>query len=181
VFHGGDAPPIGQGATMAQHTEPVIPEHSDVIVFPPVIPLSGFLIGVVLQWLVPADAWIPGPARIAARVLGALLLGIGAAGFAWMVLTMKQARTPIHNAKTPTTLVERGPFRWTRNPMYLFGSTAYAGLAMVLIEPWSLAMLPIVLALIHYGVVLREEAFLDRRFGEAYLRYKARVPRWLLR
>ena len=68
--------------------------------------------------------------------------------------------------------------------MYLFGSIAYAGLALLLIEPWSLALLPAVFAATHYaathyGVVLREEAFLERRFGDAYKQYKTRVPRWL--
>jgi protein-S-isoprenylcysteine O-methyltransferase Ste14 len=166
---------------MEQQAELSMPEHSEVLVFPPVIPLTGFLIGVVVQWLLPSDAWISGPPRTGVRVLGALVFGLGMAGFAWMVLTMTQAGTPIHNSATPTTRVERGPFRWTRNPMYLFGSIAYAGLAMALIEPWSLAMLPIVLAATHYGVVLTEEAFLDQRFGQAYLQYKARVPRWVVR
>ena len=89
------------------------------------------------------------------------------------------AGTPIHNSATPTRLVENGPFSRTRNPMYLFGSIAYAGLALLLIEPWSLALLPAVFAATHYGVVLREEAFLERRFGDAYKQYKTRVPRWL--
>ena len=96
-----------------------------------------------------------------------------------MVATMKRAHTPIHNARTPTALVEAGPFRFTRNPMYLFGSTAYAGLAMLLIELWSLALLPVVLIAIHYGVVLREEEYLERKFGDAYQRYRDRVRRWL--
>jgi protein-S-isoprenylcysteine O-methyltransferase Ste14 len=104
---------------------------------------------------------------------------MGAAGFAWMVVTMKRAHTPIHNSKTPTALVDSGPFRWTRNPMYLFGSVAYAGLALLLVQPWSLALLPLVLAATHFGVVLREEAFLGRLFGDAYQHYKRRVPRWL--
>lgn len=113
------------------------------------------------------------------RIGGALLLCIGLAGFAWMIGTMKRARTPIHNAKTPRTLVEAGPFRFTRNPMYLFGTVAYAGLALVLVQLWSLALLPVVFATTHYAVVLREEAYLDRKFGAAYADYRRRVRRWL--
>ena len=154
------------------------PDHSQVIIFPPVIPLTGFLLGVALEWLVPLGPWTAGPVRTAARVLGGVVFVLGVAGFAWMIVTMKRARTPIHNSYTPTTLVETGPFRFSRNPMYLFGSTWYAGLALLLVEPWSLALLPVVFAATHYGVVLREEEFLERRFGDAYQRYKARVPRW---
>lgn len=158
-------------------TSPV-PDHSQVIIFPPVIPLSGFLLGVALERLFPVGSAITGPWRLIAQGVGAAALAVGIAGFVWMVATMKRARTPIHNARSTTTLVESGPFRVSRNPMYVFGSTAYAGLSLLLVEPWSLALLPVVLATMHYGVVLREEAYLERRFGDAYRRYKARVPRY---
>ncbi len=63
--------------------------------------------------------------------------------------------------------------------MYLFGATAYAGLALLLVQLWSLMLLPGVLVATHYGVVLREEAYLEQRFGDAYERYRARVRRWI--
>ena len=162
-----------------KHTETSTPIHSHVVVFPPVIPLTGFLLGVLLNAIWSSALWIPDQLRAGARAMGGVLLCLGAAGFAWMVVTMRKAHTPIHNSATPTRLVQGGPFRWTRNPMYLFGAIAYAGLAGVLLELWSLALLPAVLAATHYGVVLREEAFLERRFGVAYMDYQARVSRWL--
>lgn len=152
--------------------------NTRVIVFPPVIPLTGFLLGVLLERIHPAASSIALPLTVV-RVSGGALFGLGAAGFVWMVRTMKKSRTPIHNSETPTALVETGPFRWTRNPMYLFGSIAYAGLALLLVQPWSLALLPVVFATTHFGVVLREEALLERQFGEPYRQYKARVRRWL--
>jgi protein-S-isoprenylcysteine O-methyltransferase Ste14 len=155
-----------------------VPDHSDVVVFPPVIPITGFLAGVALEWLIPLRAALSPTLRIGARGLGALVLLAGIIGFASMVITMKRARTPIHNARTPTTLVESGPFRFTRNPMYVFGSIAYAGLALLLLEPWSLALLPLVIVTMHYGVVRKEEEYLERRFGDDYRRYTARVPRY---
>lgn len=164
---------------METELTPALPDHSQVIVFPPVIPLCGFVLGVVLEWLVPLGPRLASVWGTGVRAAGGLVLVLGAAGFAWMVVTMKRARTPIHNSKTPSTLVEHGPFRRTRNPMYLFGSIAYAGLALLLVQPWSLALLPVVFATTHHGVVLREEAFLARRFGDAYRQYQARVPRWL--
>ena len=150
-----------------------------VIVFPPVIPLSGFASGVLLEKLVPAAPAIAPAIRLAMRGVGACALLGGAVGFAWMVRTMKKAKTPIHNSKTPTKLVETGPFALTRNPMYLFGATAYAGAALLGVQPWSLALLPLVLFVTHYGVVLREEKLLDELFGDAYVQYKAKVRRWI--
>ena len=153
-------------------------EHSEPIVFPPVIPVSGLLLGILLEFLWPSTTWLPGSARLGLRSLGGLVFLVGAAGFAWMVATMKRAGTPIHNAETPTALVESGPYRLTRNPMYLFGSIAYAGLALLLLTLWCLVLLPFVVAATHYGVIRREEVFLERHFGEAYTRYQARVRRW---
>ena len=156
-----------------------LPAHSNVIVFPPVIPVSGFVLGLLMEAVWPLAPLVPAVWRSGAREVGAVLLLVGTAGFAWMVATMKRAGTPIHNARTPTALVESGPFRFTRNPMYLFGSIAYAGLALVLLQPWCLLLLSAVVALIHYGVVLREEAFLERRFGAPYKAYQSRVRRWM--
>lgn len=153
--------------------------HSEPIVFPPVIPIAGFATGVLLQKLQPIDDLVAPSIRGEVRAVGALVFVLGLAGFAWMVRTFRAAKTPVHNAKTPTALVEAGPFRFTRNPMYLFGATAYAGMAMLQLQLWALAFLPMVQLLMHYGVVLREEAFLERHFSDAYRRYQERVPRWL--
>ena len=154
------------------------PDHSEVIVFPPVIPVTGFLFGVALEWLMPLAPAVTGSLRIIARSLGGVVVLLGVAGFAWRILTRKRARTPIHNARTPMMLVESGPFRFTRNPMYVFGSIGYAGLAVLFGQPWSLALLAAVVVTTHYGVVLKEEEYLERRFGDAYRRYKAQVPRY---
>ncbi len=153
-------------------------DHSEPIVFPPVIPVAGFLLGIALERVVPLAAAIPGPQRGALRGVGAAAFAVGLAGFVWMVVTMKRARTPIHNARASTRLVETGPFRFTRNPMYVFGSISYAGLALWFLQLWSLALLAVVVVTMHYGVVLREEAYLERRFGDEYHRYTARVGRY---
>ena len=164
---------------MVDQTAAPDPEHSKVAVFPPVIPLAAFLLGVALGVVWPTVPLMSDSLRLALRVIGGGLFCVGVAGFAWMVVTMRKAGTPIHNAKTPTALVETGPFRFTRNPMYLFGQAGYAGLALLLMQLWSLALLPAVFAVTHYGIVLREEAFLERKFGTAYKQYQSRVRRWL--
>ena len=163
-------------ATSSQPATPAPPDHCNVVVFPPLIPASCMLLGVLMTKLVPPSLAF---STVAVRSVGAIVLSIGAAGFAWMVVTMKRARTPIHTAKTPTTLVETGPFRHTRNPMYLFGAIAYVGIALLIVSPWSLALWPLVLIATHYGVVVPEEKYLARKFGDAYRAYTQRVPRWI--
>jgi len=157
---------------------PSVVNHSQVIVFPPVIPLTGFFLGLSLEWLIPLRSHLPRLLVVCARPVGAALFVVGIAGFVWMVGTMKRAGTPIHNSRTPSSLVERGPFRFSRNPMYLFGSISYAGLALLLLQPWPLLLLIGVVMVMHYGVVLREEKFLAGHFGDAYRTYRERVPRY---
>src|SRR4029077_15423856 len=113
-----------------KQTDASAPEHSAVVVFPPAIPVTGFFLGVLFETMWPLGPSISAPLRSGLRGVGGVLLCLGAAGFVWMVATMKQIGTPIHNSATPTVLVESGPFRLSRNPMYLFGSIAYAGLAL---------------------------------------------------
>ncbi len=80
----------------------------------------------------------------------------------------------------PTTaIVETGPYRFTRNPIYLGMFLGLVGLAIAFDSLWLLVMLvPFTLA-IRYGVVAREEAYLERKFGDAYRQYRARVRRWV--
>jgi protein-S-isoprenylcysteine O-methyltransferase Ste14 len=72
-----------------------------------------------------------------------------------------------------------GPFRHTRNPGYLSLTMIYAGLASLANALWAILLLPAALLVIQRGVIEREERYLERRFGEEYLRYKARVRRWI--
>ena len=79
----------------------------------------------------------------------------------------------------PTTaLVTSGPFTHARNPAYQGGSLALLGLALVLGSDWIVLLMVPALLLLHYGVVLREERYLEQKFGEAYRRYKEAVPRY---
>jgi protein-S-isoprenylcysteine O-methyltransferase Ste14 len=75
--------------------------------------------------------------------------------------------------------VDRGPYRFTRNPMYLAMAVAYAGIAMLLNSVWALGMLPAVVAVVDRFVIPREERYLRAKFGETYVRYCSRVRRWI--
>jgi protein-S-isoprenylcysteine O-methyltransferase Ste14 len=76
-------------------------------------------------------------------------------------------------------IVTDGPFRYTRNPLYIGATLAYTGLALIFNSFWPLLLLPALLMVIHWGVVRREERYLEAKFGTLYLAYKDRVPRWL--
>ena len=72
-----------------------------------------------------------------------------------------------------------GPFRFSRNPLYLSLTGLYLGLAMLINTAWPPLLLPVLLAFLHWGVIRREERYLEVKFGSTYLNYKARVRRWL--
>ncbi len=78
-----------------------------------------------------------------------------------------------------SALVTSGPYRFTRNPMYLGMASLYAGIALAFGLLWSLALLLVVLVVIDRGVIAREERYLERRFGDEYRLYKQQVRRWL--
>lgn len=82
-------------------------------------------------------------------------------------------------ARRPPALVTAGPYRFTRNPIYIGFVLVYFGLSIVLTSVWILLLLFPVLLILQRGVVQREEAYLERKFGDAYRAYAERVPRWL--
>jgi len=76
-------------------------------------------------------------------------------------------------------IVEHGPFRITRNPMYLQMVLICIGFAVMLMNAWILALTPVCAWVLQLFAILPEEAYLERKFGGAYLAYKSRVRRWL--
>ena len=84
---------------------------------------------------------------------------------------------PAH--RPATALVASGPFRVTRNPLYLALTLVYVGAALIVDRVWPLALLPVVIGVLQWAVIRREEAHLSGRFGDAYAAYRRRVPRWL--
>ena len=95
------------------------------------------------------------------------------------VLAFRRMNTSPKPWEPTTAVVTTGPYRFTRNPMYLGFTLLYLGTTCWVNTVWPLLLLPVVLVAMHYGVIVREEAYLERVFGEEYLRYKRRVRRWL--
>ena len=146
-----------------------------VRIFPPLVYLAGLVVGHVVNWWLPAEVL---PVRTA-WIVGAILvvLGLGLAASAMGIF--RRSGTTIRPDRASTSLVIAGPYKFTRNPMYVGMAIAYLGLAIADRSLWSLILLPVVLLIIRRAVITNEEAFLERRFGSAYTGYKAKVRRWL--
>ena len=97
----------------------------------------------------------------------------------WFVRTMRGADTTLDVNKPVSTLVEDGPFRYSRNPGYLSLAMLYAGIAILRNALWAILLLPWVVLITQRELIEREERYLERTFGEEYLAYKRRVRRWL--
>jgi protein-S-isoprenylcysteine O-methyltransferase Ste14 len=92
---------------------------------------------------------------------------------------MRRAGTPANPYKPVSHMVTGGPFHYTRNPAYLAMTMIYTGIAGLANALWAILLLPVALLMIQRGVIEREERYLEHKFGEEYLRYKAQVRRWI--
>jgi len=148
-----------------------------VLVFPPLIPLAVLVVGVLLDWLVPLSflAPIPVPVRIAVG-LGLIVLG-GASGIVGDD-TFQRIGTNTNPMQPALKLADGGIFAHLRNPMYVGMALLVLGIVVFFALEWTLFALIVGALAMHFGVVLREERYLERKFGEDYRRYKDRVPRY---
>ena len=151
-------------------------DTAGVLLPPPLLFAGGFLLGVALDWGLSLPK-LPRPLGVVA--LGALMLVLQVLiGFS-AYRSLRRIRTQVNPYKPTTALVTSGPYRLSRNPIYLSMTLLYLGLAFLLGAVGPLLLLLPVLAVMEFGVVNREERYLDRKFGDAYRSYSARVRRWL--
>ena len=150
-------------------------DNPGIRVPPPLLYLLALLLGLLLD----RRAHIPFLPRGVARVLGWPLVGGGMALAAWFIRTMRGADTTIRTDKPVSSLVQNGPFRYSRNPGYVALTMIYAGIAVRRNTLWAILFLPLVLYVIQREVIEREERYLERTFGEEYVNYKAQVRRWI--
>lgn len=142
---------------------------------------AALLLGFILDRLLPLPFAIPrvGLVHLISAVIAAGLILLGMALFAAGVRNFSRAATPLPTNQPARVLVTTGIYGWTRNPIYLGFFLMYVGIGIAVHSAWILALtLPIAVA-IRYGVVAREEAYLERCFGDDYRGYKARVRRWV--
>ena len=150
-----------------------------VRIFPPAIPLLTVIAGVGLNRLWPIDLGVefPVPERY---WVGGLIVAGAVLGLGWRSVVQLRRTGQSANPWKPTTeIVERGPFLFTRNPMYLQMVLVCIGIAVALMNPWILILTPVCAWSLQKLAILPEERYLERKFGETYLAYKRRVRRWL--
>ena len=147
-----------------------------VIVRPPLAWGLAVIAGLALDWFVPLRFL---PAGLPARVIGVIVFVVALVLFAWAIVTIIRAGSNVPGNRPTTTIVESGPYRFTRNPIYLGMLMGLIGLAIAFDDLWLLLMLMPFALVIRYGVVAREEAYLERKFGDDYRGYRSRVRRWL--
>jgi protein-S-isoprenylcysteine O-methyltransferase Ste14 len=147
----------------------------DVRIIPPLVYVIGLVVGLLVS------VWLPTKvvSDALAWSLGGFLFVCGAALAGSAVLRFLSEGTTVRPDRAPATFVIAGPYKITRNPMYVGLAIAYVGIAIADQSLWALILLPVVLAIINRAVIAREELFLSRRFGSDYLAYQKRVRRWL--
>jgi len=154
-------------------------DRPNVIVFPPVIRLSTLALACALQWLVPLGL-IADVDRGWRFGLGTIIVIAGLLATSAGRRVLLRHGTNINPSQPTTVLVTDGVFGLTRNPLYVGVSVALCGVALICSLDWLLLLIIPSCVILHFAVVRREEQYLERKFGDAYRRYKERVPRYLL-
>ncbi len=152
------------------------PDHAGVFIPPPLLYVIPLGVGALLQRFVPIAIL---PRSVVTVAGGWLLFALGIALFAAALLNFRRARTSLVPVKPTTAIVETGPYRFTRNPMYVSMTLVYLGVTLWIDSLWPLVFLPVILLTVQFTVIAREERYLEAKFGEAYRGYKARVRRWI--
>lgn len=146
------------------------------VLLPPLVLFgSALALGFLLHWLRPVSVLQPWAGRllgVALFVAGYLLAGAAEKVF-------RRAGTNIRPDQPSLALLTDGPFRFSRNPLYLATTGMYVGVALFFNALWPLVLLPPMFAVLHFGVIRREESYLEAKFGAAYQDYRQRVRRWL--
>ncbi len=151
-------------------------DRSNVIIHPPIAWVLAFAAGFGIDRLYPLQFV---PASVPGRWVGAVIFASGLALAIWAIVKILSAGSRVETYKPTTAIISDGPYRLTRNPIYIGMFLGQIGLAIGFDSLWILLMLLPLYLVIRYGVVAREEAYLERKFGNAYLSYKSRVRRWL--
>ena len=145
---------------------------------PPTLFVAGFLIALALERWVLSLRFSAGGAP-ALPLTAWILIALGMALLAWAMLTFRRARTAIMPFNPASTIVTRGPYRFSRNPMYVALTLVYLGLTLLVGTVWPMVLLPVVIWSLYVLVIRREERYLGAAVAEEYGAYQRRVRRWL--
>jgi protein-S-isoprenylcysteine O-methyltransferase Ste14 len=150
-------------------------DNAGVIAPPPLIYALTLVLSLLLHQRLPLPL-VPHKAK---KLLGSILIGGAIVPSILALGKMRKAGTNIAPTQPTTALIVEGPYRFTRNPIYLGMTLLYTSIAVLANSLWPILLLPGVLFVITRGVIEREEAYLAQKFGAPYLAYKTKVRRWL--
>jgi len=148
----------------------------DVVIHPPIALAIALVLAFALNWFWPLPFV---PPAIPHTQLGVLLIIGMLLIIRWAAVTFRKARTNILTSQAATTIVATGPFAYSRNPIYVAALLGMIGAAIAFDSLWFLAALVVIWFVLRYGVIAREETYLECKFGAPYLDYKSKVRRWL--
>ena len=151
------------------------PDHARVAFRPPVLLLFTLGTGFLLRWNVPLE-FVP---RVVTVLLGPIAVGFSLGLFVWAVYTMRSGGASIPTHQPTETIMTSGPFRFSRNPIYLSMLLLQLGIGIWANSFWFFGLAAVFAWAFSWGVISREEEYLEAKFGEAYLSYKTKARRWL--
>jgi len=152
------------------------PDAPDVVIHPPIALAIALVLAFALNWFLP----LPFVPQTFPHIQIGVLLAIAALLIIrWAAVTFRKARTNILTSQAATTIVATGPFAYSRNPIYVAALIGMLGAAVAFNSLWFLAALVAIYVVLRYGVIAREEIYLESKFGTPYLDYKSKVRRWV--
>lgn len=146
-----------------------------VRIHPPVLTLVHLLAAFLLGWLVP----LPVPAAGWVALAGWLIAAAGLALAFWAISHFRRSETTLDPHGGTTTIVTTGPYRFSRNPIYVGYVLLLVGFPLSINIYWGLVLAPTLIALMNRLVIEYEETYLAKQFGQQYLGYKSKVRRWV--
>ncbi len=151
------------------------PDNPGVITHPPFLYAGALAVGALLDLVIPLPILPAGTGLVPGVALIVLALALAF----WCFMLFRRAGTNVPTNKPVTAIVTGGPYRFSRNPIYVALTALSVGIALWVNSWWMLGLLLPTLVLMNIGVIDREERYLATKFGDEYLAYKARVRRWL--
>jgi len=150
-------------------------DRAGVVVLPPLLMLAALILALTMHYFLP----LPVGMRSLTMALGIALVAVGIGVGVWGRITLLKAGTTVNPLKPTTAIATGGPFQFTRNPLYVGMISVFIGISLAVGTLWGFVVLVPTFLVLHFGVVLREERYLERKSGESYLAYKKSVRRYL--
>ena len=155
--------------------DPIARDVPGVIARPPLLFLAHLVLGLAFDWLCPAP-FLPSAIQYAA---GAALIAVAGTLAGSAIACFVRAGTNVPTTRPATALVLRGPYRFSRNPIYIGMLLLLLGIGVMVDSAWIVALLVPFALVLRYGVIAREERYLEAKFGDSYRAFRVRVRRWI--